>query len=142
MNRSDELLSLCACTQMRNASRVVTRVYDALLRGTGLKASQLSVLAAVDSSETVSIAELSKKLLMDRTTLSRNLKPLLAAQLLTLGEEGWRRSKYVRITRAGQQRLAAALPLWELAQDDIYSRFGKKRWQAVNAQLRDLIAQY
>jgi DNA-binding MarR family transcriptional regulator len=142
MKPSEKLLSSCVCTQMRTSSRLVTRVYDAFLRDTGLKASQLSVLAAIDSSHTVSIAELSKRLFMDRTTLSRNLKPLLAAQLVELGEEGWRRSKFVRITTAGQQRLAAAIPLWERAQDDILGRFGQKRWHTVSAHLNDLIAHY
>lgn len=142
MKPSEKLLANCVCTHMRTSSRLVTRVYDAFLRDTGLKASQLSVLAAIDCSQTVSIAELSKRLVMDRTTLSRNLKPLLAAQLVELGEEGWRRSKFVRITTAGQQRLAAAIPLWERAQDDILGRFGQQRWHSVSAHLHDLIAHY
>jgi len=142
MNRSTELLDTCICTQLRTTARVITRMYDALLRDTGLKASQLSVLAAVDSAESVSIAELSKRLTMDRTTLTRNLMPLLDAQLVHVGEEGWRRSKLVRITKAGQQRLSTAIPLWERAQEDIGNRFGQKRWQTVRSHLRDLASQY
>jgi DNA-binding MarR family transcriptional regulator len=121
---------------------MVTRVYDAFLRDAGLKASQLAVLAAIDSTETVSIAELSKKLAMDRTTLSRNLKPLIAEQLVDLSEEGWRRSKLVRITPAGQQRMTAAIPLWERAQADTFNRIGDRRWHAVSTRLDALIAQY
>ena len=142
MRASEKLLATCACNHIRTASRLVTRVYDALLRDTGLKASQLAALAAIDSTETVSIAELSKKLSMDRTTLSRNLKPLIAARLVELGEEGWRRSKLIRITPAGQERVAAAIPLWERAQADTLGRLGEKRWQAVSTHLGALIAQY
>ena len=142
MNRAEELLETCICTQLRTTARVVTRVYDALLRDTGLKASQLAVLAAVAASDSVSIAELSKRLTMDRTTLTRNLRPLLAAELVHVGEEGWRRSKLVRITKGGQQRLSAAMPLWESAQKDVFSRFSAKRWYAMRAELRDLTAQY
>ncbi|HEU5296601.1 MAG TPA: MarR family winged helix-turn-helix transcriptional regulator [Burkholderiaceae bacterium] len=137
-----EMLDTCICTQLRTTARVITRVYDALLRDTGLKASQLAVLAAVDSAHSVSIAELSKRLTMDRTTLTRNLKPLLSAELVHLGDEGWRRSKLVRITKAGQQRLALAMPLWERAQQDVCTRFGEQRWQAVRSHLRDLTSQY
>jgi hypothetical protein len=59
MNSAQELLETCICTQLRTTARVVTRVYDALLRDTGLKASQLAVLAAVAASDSVSIAEVS-----------------------------------------------------------------------------------
>jgi len=137
-----DMLDTCICTQLRTTARVITRVYDALLRETGLKASQLAVLAAVDSAQSVSIAELSKRLTMDRTTLTRNLKPLLSAQLVHVGDEGWRRSKLVRITKAGQQRLAVAMPLWERAQQDVRTRFGEQRWHSVRSQLRDLTSQY
>ena len=142
MKPSEEMLATCACTRMRTASRVVTRVSDDFLRGTGLKASQVAVLAAIDSSEEVSIAALSKKLLMDRTTLSRNLKPLIADGLVVLGEEGWRRSKFVRIAKPGQVRLKSAWPLWQPAQQDVFGRFGKKRWLTVDSELSDLIARY
>ena len=142
MKLSEEMLATCACTRVRTAARVVTRVYDEFLRSAGLKASQLAVLAAIDSADEVSIAALSKRLLVDRTTLSRNLKPLIADGLVALGEEGWRRSKFVRITKAGRLRLESALPLWQRAQQGVFDRFGKKRWQAVDAQLGDLIANF
>jgi len=142
MTRPEEMLETCICTQLRTTARVVTRVYDALLRDTGLKASQLAVLAAVDAAHSVSIAELSKRLSMDRTTLTRNLNPLLAADLIHVGDEGWRRSKRVHITKGGQQRLSAAMPLWERAQQDVVNRFGARRWHAMRTELRDLSAEY
>jgi DNA-binding MarR family transcriptional regulator len=139
MKISQEMTSVCACTQLRMAARVMTRLYDDALRGVGLRSSQLTVLAAIDTTETVSIAALSKTLAMDRTTLSRNLKPLIAEGLVALGDEGWRRSKTVHITQAGKERIRAAAPLWRAAQEDVLRRFGKKRWEAVHAQLQDII---
>jgi DNA-binding MarR family transcriptional regulator len=127
---------------MRTAARVMTRVYDAFLRDSGLKASQLALLAAADAAATVSIAELSKRLAMDRTTLSRNLNPLVSAGLIEVGDEGWRRSKFVRITEAGRARIALAVPLWEQAQADLFGRFGKKRWQETTALLQELGSRY
>jgi DNA-binding MarR family transcriptional regulator len=140
MTAAEKLLAVCACTRVRSVARVLTRAYDDVLRTTGLKASQLAVLAAIDASEAVSIAELSKTLFMDRTTLSRNLKPLVAGRLITLSEEGWRRSKTVQMTRSGKAMLESALPLWQQAQDSVTHRFGKKRWQVVDGHLQDLLA--
>src|SRR5262245_46236143 len=101
MKLSTMLLANCACARIRNAARVISRVYDDFLHDAGLKASQLAVLAAVDASELGSITELSQALLMDRTTLSRNLQPLVAQGLVTVGAESWRRSKKIHITPAG-----------------------------------------
>src|SRR5215475_7387647 len=128
MKLSELMLATCACACIRNAARVVTRVYDEFLRDSGLKASQLAVLAATDALERASITELAKALFMDRTTLSRNLKPLVAQGFVTLGEEGWRRSKTIHITPPGQALLKAALPLWTQAQEDLARRLGEKRW--------------
>src|SRR5512138_107301 len=142
MKPSEAMLEACACTRVRTASRLITRAYDDELRDVRLKASQLSVLAAVDVSSEASIAALSKRLLMDRTTLSRNLKPLIAEGLVGLGDEAWRRSKVVRITGAGRARLAKALPLWEQAQAKLIKRLGRQHWQAVSVQLGQLIAKH
>ncbi len=140
MKSSTQMLENCACTRIRTASRLVTRAYDDALRESGLKASQLSVLAAVDVAPDVSIAALAKRLQMDRTTLSRNLRPLIDEGLLELGPEAWRRSKVVRMTASGRGRLTRALPLWEAAQSTLLKRLGRAQWQAVNADLETLIA--
>src|ERR1051325_3939527 len=99
-------------------------------------------MAAIDALETASITKLSKALFMDRTTLSRNLKPLVAQGFVTVGEEGWRRSKTIHITPTGQVRLKAALPLWQHAQEDLARRLGENRWKWMHAELQDLIAAY
>src|SRR4051794_9493517 len=87
---SDEMLSQCACTSVRTLSRLVTKMYDDVLRPTGLKASQLALLAAIDSMDAPSILALSKALHMDRTTLSRNLLPLISASLVAVEEDAGR----------------------------------------------------
>src|SRR5512140_3535168 len=91
---SAEMLAACSCTRARAAARLITRAYDEALRPVGLTASQLAVLAAVDAVEVASIASLSKMLFMDRTTLSRNLKPLFALGVVAM-QEGPGRSKAV-----------------------------------------------
>lgn len=133
------MLAACSCTRARTAARLITRAYDEALRPVGLTASQLAVLAAVDAVEVASIASLSKRLFMDRTTLSRNLKPLFALGLVAM-QEGPGRSKAVTITKAGEKAMRAAMPLWQQAQDDLARRFGAERLRGLHRQLEQLIA--
>jgi DNA-binding MarR family transcriptional regulator len=114
VKESTEMLQRCACNRIRTLARQVTRSYDDWLRPTGLRASQLAVLAAADALDAPSIAGLSKALRMDRTTLSRNLRPLVASRLVELREDG--RSKTIQITAKGRSAIAGAFPLWRKAQ--------------------------
>jgi DNA-binding MarR family transcriptional regulator len=140
MISSQQLVDTCACTRMRTAARLMTRAYDEALRPAGLSAAQLAILAAVDVGEATSIAELSKRVAMDRTTLSRNLKPLEKVRWIRLGAEGWKRSKTVHVTAEGRQRLARATTLWETAQARFLRRFGKTEWARVERDLRAISA--
>jgi DNA-binding MarR family transcriptional regulator len=140
MTTSQQLIASCACTHVRTAARLMTRAYDEALRPSGVTAAQLAILAAVDVDEATSIAELSKRLAMDRTTLSRNLKPLEKARWIRLGVEGWRRSKTVHMTAEGRQRLIRATALWETAQAAFVKRFGKAAWARLEGDLRALSA--
>jgi DNA-binding MarR family transcriptional regulator len=136
MTSSQELIDSCACTRMRTAARLMTRAYDEALRPSGVSASQLAILAAIDVGEATSIAELSKRLAMDRTTLSRNLRPLESAKWIRVGAEGWKRSRTVQVTAAGKQRLTQAASLWEAAQARFLKSFGKSEWKRVDDDLR------
>src|SRR5215510_10401602 len=102
MIKSSQLIDTCACTRLRTAARLITRAYDDALRPSGINASQLAILAAIDVDEAGSISELSARLDVDRSTLSRNLKPLEGGGLVRLGNEGWKRSKTVQLTSKGQ----------------------------------------
>jgi len=136
MISSRQLIDTCACTRVRSAARLMSRAYDEALRPSGVTAAQLAILAAVDVGEATSIAELSKRLAMDRTTLSRNLKPLQRAGWIGLGAEGWKRSKTVHMRPQGKLRLARAKMLWHGAQASFLKRFGKAQWMRAEADLR------
>ena len=121
------------------ASRAVTRLYDDILRPTGLRATQLAVLVAVGNEDATSITELAKFMGMDRSTLTRNLAPLEREGLIRVGNEGWRRSRIVEITNKGRSRLREALPFWEKAQQTMRQKLGGRRWPVIMADLDDLI---
>jgi DNA-binding MarR family transcriptional regulator len=142
MTSSHELLDQCACTRLRTAARLVTRAYDDALRPAEIKASQLSVLAAIDAVELASIAALSKVLAMDRTTLSRNLQPLVTQGLVTLAEGAGGRAKSARITKAGQAKLKEAVPLWRKAQAALTGQAGASKVDDLNLRLAHLIRTY
>lgn len=134
-----EVVDACACHKVRMAARAVTRLYDETLRSTGLRATQLSVLVAVGIDEVVSITELAKFMGMDRSTLTRNLRPLEKEGLIKVGLEGWRRSRAVEITKKGRSRLREALPLWEKAQQTLKRKLGDQKWDVIRGDLDDLI---
>jgi DNA-binding MarR family transcriptional regulator len=139
MTTEQEILASCACHRVRTAARAVTRAYDDALRPAGLRATQLVVLVAAAAEDVMSIAALAKLMGMDRSTLTRNLRPLEGEGLIALGAEGWRRSRTLAITRKGRTRLQEAVPLWEKAQQALRRKLGERKWDAVRSSLDDLI---
>jgi DNA-binding MarR family transcriptional regulator len=139
MTKEREILANCACHRVRTAARAVTRAYDDALRPVGLRATQLSVLVATAADDALSITALAKFMGMDRSTLTRNLRPLEAEGLITLGPEGWRRSRTLTITKKGRSRLRDAVPLWEQAQHSLKKKLGDRRWDMIRKDLDDLI---
>jgi len=133
------ILSECACLKVRTAARAVTRLYDDAFRPVGLRATQLSVLVAVTSNEAVSIVSLSRILGMDRSTLTRNLKPLEQQRLVAIGPEGRHRSRTLCITSKGEQLVGKALPLWEKTQKKLREELKKRRWKNLHTELDHVI---
>lgn len=128
--------SPCTCFQLRRATRRVTQRYDHHLAAAGLSLNAYSILRR--AGEPRPLGELADALGMDRTTLSRNLKPLLDAGLLSSvpGEDS--RQRQVHITAAGKRCLQKAFPLWEQAQREVEALFGDARIAGLNQQLEAL----
>src|SRR6516164_11627132 len=133
------VIESCVCHRTRMAARAVTRLYDDALRSVGLRATQLAVLVAAGADDVVSITALAKLMGMDRSTLTRNLVPLEREGLIRLGNEGWRRSRTVEITKKGSGRLREASSLWEHAQETLRGKLGIRKWGTIRADLDDLI---
>ena len=97
------------------------------------------ILVAAGADDALSITALAKLMGMDRSTLTRNLAPLAREGLIRIGDEGWRRSRTVEITKQGHLRLREALPLWEKAQETLRRKLGVRRWTEIRSDLDDLI---
>ncbi len=111
---------------MRGAARRITQIYGRHLAPTGLKISQFSLLGFIAAEGPVSIGRLSELLATDRTTLTRNLRPLLAADLVERAPSGDRRKHELVATTAGRALFKRALPLWAAAEQEVRAAMGAK----------------
>jgi DNA-binding MarR family transcriptional regulator len=83
----------------------------------------------------VSITALAESMDMERSTLTRNLRPLEAQGWVRVGAEGARRARAVEITREGRARLREATTLWQRAHETLRRRLGAEHWAALHAEL-------
>jgi DNA-binding MarR family transcriptional regulator len=132
------LLDTCMCHRTRMAARAVTRAYDEALRETGLRATQISVLAAVAATGARSIKSVADTLGMERSTLTRNLGPLEEKGYISVAPEARHRSRMLTLTPAGEQVLRDASAPWEAAQRAIRRRLGDARWASVQDAITEL----
>ena len=132
----------CTCFKLRRTARQVTRIYDSHLAPAGLTLTQYSLLSnlALGPNPAPSVNQLAEVLNMDRTTLTRTLKPLLAAKLLTFAAGTDKRSKSVHLTAAGRGAFDTAKPLWRAAQDEMIGRLGPARVIELHRLLDDSFA--
>lgn len=142
MTVEQDIVNNCVCHKVRAAARSVTCAYDQALRPLRLRATQLAVLAGVGVDGSVSITALADRLAMDRTTLSRNLRPLEKAGLINVGAESWRRSRTLEITEKGRSRLRKAFPLWQKAQETLRRNLGIAGFDEVRDSLGRLVNAY
>ncbi len=126
----------CTCASLRRAARAVTQVYDEALRPSGLKATQFSLLATLARRGDQPLTRLAEALVMDRTTLTRNLKPLVGKGWVGVAQDGDQRVRRIALTHAGQEALERALPLWRDAQSRLVGRLGAKRWSGLLDDLK------
>jgi DNA-binding MarR family transcriptional regulator len=125
----------CTCARLRRTTRRITQIYDHALKDTGLKITQYSILAGVARWQPVSISELAARIALDRTTLTRNLKPLQRDMLVRVADGADGRSRSIEITESGQARLDAAKGSWRDAQDTFQRTLGDDDTQALHALL-------
>jgi DNA-binding MarR family transcriptional regulator len=136
--RHKPVASPCLCNALRQASRAVSRLYDAELRGVGLRTTQYSLLRYLQHCGAVRQRDLGALTSLDETTLTRNLRPLLDAGWIAIDTGEDRREKLVRLTDAGAAKLTEARPAWERAQERIRSRLPKAEWSNLLAVLPEL----
>ncbi len=131
--------SHCVSNNLHKTARAVSRVYAEEMRPAGLARSQFAILEHLARGGPLPLTELARRLYMERTTLTRNLRPLQQAGLVALEpSDADARVKLVTITEAGQGKVVEARRYWRNAQRRILAMFGESEWEALEATLRSL----
>jgi DNA-binding MarR family transcriptional regulator len=140
-SENDAVTRECNCLAIRQAARHVTQFYDQVLAPSGLRATQFAILGRLRRGGPMTINALAGALVMDRTTLGRNLLPLQREGLVEIGPGvSDRRRREVRLSPAGAARLAAARRGWAKAQARFDEVFGEQRSAALRDLLREVVA--
>lgn len=138
--RPEELAQACVCYNTRKVARAVTRLYDDALRPCGLRATQLTLLMVIETMGEPTISALAEQLVMDRTTLARDLRPMEAAGWVAVVPGRDRRTRIVRLTSAGDATLREALPLWRGTQAALVEHgLGMGEWARLRDELELLV---
>ena len=124
----------CTCFKLRKLARTMSRLYDQHMATVGLRTTQYSVLTNA-AREALPVAELAERLGTERTTLTRNLKPLIEAQWITLEAGADSRQRIVTITAAGRAKVKQAYVAWRAAQAEFEHLLGAGTVRALHAQL-------
>jgi len=130
----------CNCFAVRSAARHVTQLYDRFLASSGLRTTQFSILAKLKRTGPLTINALARDMLMDRTTLGRNIQPLERDGLIRIKPAANdRRAKELRLTRGGEKRYQAAISGWSQAQARFEEIYGAERAAELRAMLRAVV---
>lgn len=140
ISRCRDIGRTCACFKVRKAARAVTKLYEAVLRPIGLRATQFSLLMAARVIGPVTVVKLAQITVMDRTTLTRNLQILEKRRLIEIKPGEDRREREVTLTASGMEVLAKAVPLWEEAQDRVRQGLGEEKLRNLMDDLSEMIS--
>ena len=135
-----EILATCACLQLRKANRVITQLYDEALRPVGLRSTQLPIIVTLAARGPLAVTDLAERLVLERTTLIRNLRPLQRRGLIEVGRDNDTRTHRAALTAAGHEAAAAAVPLWARAQTRVTDELGSRESVDLRRALSRLVS--
>jgi DNA-binding MarR family transcriptional regulator len=128
----DDNSPLCNATVLRKATRRVSQIYDDELRACGLKTTQRSILRHVDQLKGPTATQLAEVLVLDKTALSHNLKPLIRdGYLVQKASEGDKRIKQILLTDTGREKLLESHKIWVELQNRFESALSKEQHQTL-----------
>ncbi len=125
-------LDICLCANIREASRVITRLYDDMLNGTGIRSTQLTILMTIKNLVKTTVSNLAGELSMDASTVARNLQLLVKKDFVKITVGTDRRKKIVSLTDVGDKMVIEGLEKWYPAQKYFEDYFS-------NTELKDNI---
>lgn len=124
---------------MRKVTRAVTQYYDSILEPAGVRVTQFTLLVALFSTKGKTLTEIAESLVMDRTTLTRNLKPLEKMGLITTVQTSDKRSKAYVLTQQGEEIVERCVPLWQQAQNNVVNSLGEETYKDIVSKLSRML---
>ena len=115
-------------------------MFDEALEPCGLRSTQLVILLKVATTGAPTISRLASEMVMDSSTLGRNLRPLEREGLVRLESGRDRRRKTVALTEQGAARIRSAVPLWRAVQSSFVEQLGSDSWEALRLHLSSTVA--
>ncbi len=128
--------AVCACANFRKVSRTVTQLFDQALQPSGLRSTQFIILLEIATVPSPTIALLARRLVMDPSTVTRNLRPLEKQGLIKTVSTENRRGRVLTLTLEGHERVEQVVPLWERTQNLFIKKLGQKRWSILFKHLQ------
>src|SRR5712691_11481231 len=132
-------LSPCVCSTLRMVTRAVTQLYDDVLRPSGLRVTQFSILSTLARMSEANLRQLTDALAIDQTTLTRSLNLLEGDGVTERVPHPDGRIKAMRLTAKGRRALEVARPLWAQAQDKVLREWGTKARADAQRRLAHLL---
>ena len=129
---------VCNCLAVRQAARNLTSIYDQALDPINLRVTQFSILYKLESRGKIRVSELAAILVMDRTTLTRNLRPLERQGFIAHLQREDRREHWVTLTPAGREKFKTAQRYWAKAQNQFEAAFGRRKASHLRETLRSV----
>ena len=140
MTKLEDAAKLCMCYNLRKTSRAITQFYDKMLEPSGLAITQFSLLVGLSIAQYPTITAMANEMIIDRTTLTRNLDILQNHGLIKIKESSNDNGKKnIVITTKGKKLLAKAFPLWKKAQNIIMEKFGNDNYNDMLSELSKMI---
>src|SRR4030088_1257361 len=131
----------CNCLAVRQAARYITQFYDRYLAAVELRTTQYGILSRLKRQGPMSINTLAAELVVDRTTLGRNIRPLERDDLIAIeADPSDGRSKILRLTKAGDARFQRAQKHWAEAQKRFERAYGGREGPQLRESLRAVVA--
>lgn len=118
--------SLCYCLMLRRAASSVTDMYDKALAEYGITLNQFSIIINLNNMSMATTTELAQQIGLERSTLVRNLKAIMAMGYIENVSGENERNNHLRVTSSGRHLLKLTIPVWQSVQDKISESLGSK----------------
>ncbi len=118
--------SPCYCLMLRRAASSVTDMYDKTLAEYGITLNQFSIIINLNNMSMATTTELAQQIGLERSTLVRNLKAIMAMGYIENVSGENERNNHLKVTSSGRHLLKLTIPVWQSVQDKIAESLGSE----------------